>query len=70
MSVSVLVNGEQRQLTGGATVETLMRSLAGVPAGGGIAVAVEGEIVRRTDWPTTELAEGAHVEVVVAVQGG
>lgn len=70
MSVSVLVNGERQRLADRATVETLVSSLDGVPAGRGVAVALEGEVVRRADWATTELAEGARVEVVVAVQGG
>jgi sulfur carrier protein len=35
-----------------------------------VAVALEGEVVPRTAWPQTEIADGAHVEVVVAVQGG
>jgi sulfur carrier protein len=38
--------------------------------GRGVAVAVEGEVVPRGAWARTSLAEGAHVEVVAAVQGG
>jgi sulfur carrier protein len=36
----------------------------------GVAVAVGDHVVRRSDWSTTALADGARVEVVTAVQGG
>ena len=36
----------------------------------GVAVAVDGEVVPRRDWDRTTLYDGAHVEVVGAVQGG
>ncbi|MGB2710485.1 MAG: sulfur carrier protein ThiS, partial [Conexibacter sp.] len=36
----------------------------------GVAVAVDREVVRRSAWETTELAPGAQVEVVTAIQGG
>ena len=36
----------------------------------GVAVAVDGEVVPRADWPATALADGARVEVLTAVQGG
>ncbi len=36
----------------------------------GIAVAVDGEVVRRRDWGTSRLHDGARVEVVTAVAGG
>lgn len=35
-----------------------------------VAVARNGEVVRRGKWATTELAEGDAVEVLVAVAGG
>ncbi|MBV9311650.1 MAG: sulfur carrier protein ThiS [Solirubrobacterales bacterium] len=70
MSLRVLVNGESRELSDSATVETLVRALSTAPEGRGVAVAVEGHVVRRAEWATTELANGAHVEVVAAVQGG
>jgi len=48
----------------------VIESLHNAPEGRGVAVAVEGEVVPRAQWPTTELHEGATVEVVAAVQGG
>jgi sulfur carrier protein len=66
----VVVNGDPREVPPGATVTSLIETLSGVPQGRGVAVAVGGEVVPRSAWPRTELAEGMRVEVVVAVQGG
>jgi len=70
MSLSVTINGDRRELPAGSTVESVVASLENVPQGRGVAVAVEGEVVPRTRWPSTELHDGASVEIVVAVQGG
>ena len=70
MIVIVTVNGESRELGAGATVADVVEQLPAPPGGRGVAVAVNGEVVRRAAWPSTELADGARVEVVAAVQGG
>lgn len=70
MRVPVTVNGEPRELESGATVADVVASIPGAPEGRGVAVALDGEVVRRAAWDSTELASGARVEVVVAVQGG
>ena len=50
----------------GAAIEAL-----DLPAEGrGVAVAVNAEVVPRTEWETTELRDGARVEVLRAIQGG
>jgi sulfur carrier protein len=36
----------------------------------GVAVAVDGEVVPRGQWTSTELHDGQRVEVLQAVQGG
>ena len=36
----------------------------------GIAVAVNGDVVRRVAWPQVRLAHGGQIEVLTAVQGG
>jgi sulfur carrier protein len=66
----VLVNGEARELTAGTTVGQLVALIPGTPEGRGVAVALDGEVVPRGQWPQTQLADGARVEVVTAVQGG
>ena len=70
MTLSVTVNGHMRELPSGATVAKLIETMPGAPEGRGVAVAVEGEVVPRAQWQSTELREGATIEVVVAVQGG
>jgi sulfur carrier protein len=68
--VTVHVNGEPRELAPGTTVHALLAVLD-VPGGGrGVAVAVDAEVVPRGRWETTELDEGARVEVLRAIQGG
>jgi len=66
---AVTLNGEPRELREPATVEVAV-SAAGAPDGRGVAVAVDGEVVPRGEWATTEVREGQHVEVLHAVQGG
>jgi sulfur carrier protein len=70
MTVLVLINGEPRELPAGMTLAAAVASLPGTPQGRGVAVALDGEVVPRGAWPRTQLTEGAHVEVVAAVQGG
>jgi sulfur carrier protein len=70
VTVNVTVNGDRRELPAGATVASVVAELPNAPEGRGVAVAVGGEVVPRAQWANTALHEGAHVEVVVAVQGG
>ena len=65
----VTINGERRELDERATVEAVVRE-AGVPDGRGVAVALDGEVVPRGEWATTEVRDGQQIEVVAAVQGG
>ena len=66
---AVTINGERRELDDGATIEVAVRA-AGAPDGRGVAVALDGEVVPRGEWATTELREGQELEVLHAVQGG
>ena len=36
----------------------------------GVAVAIDGEIVRRSQWHTTRILDGSSVEIVPAAAGG
>jgi sulfur carrier protein len=65
----VTLNGERRELHEPATVEVAVRA-AGAPDGRGVAVALDGEVVPRGQWATTEVQDGQQVEVLHAVQGG
>jgi sulfur carrier protein len=66
----VLLNGEPRRLPPEATLELAVREAGAPEDGRGVAVAVDGEVVPRAEWPSTTLREGQRVEVLSAVQGG
>jgi sulfur carrier protein len=66
--MNVIVNGKERSLPGDATVATLVEAMSGRSRG--VAVAIDGEVVPRREWPDTALHDGSRVEVVAAIQGG
>lgn len=67
--MTIHVNGTPREVAGDTTVADLVASL--VPGDArGTAVAVDGEVVARSDWSTTTPPAGARVEILRAVQGG
>ena len=66
----VKVNGEPTELAEGATVSAVLERLDLERPGRGLAVAVDAEVVPRSEWDVRPLAEGAHVEVLTAIQGG
>lgn len=68
--MTLTVNGSAVDVPAGATVAALLARLGHDRAGRGMAVAVNGEVVPRSQWATTELAESDRVEVVAATQGG
>jgi len=63
----IRVNADDLEVDDQTTVATLLQSL-GYPDRG-IAVAVDHAVVPRSSWATT-LSDGAHIEVLTAVQGG
>ncbi|BBK42640.1 thiamine biosynthesis protein ThiS [Allostella vacuolata] len=65
----ILVNGERHAFPGGSVVELLQVIGVGTDRPG-IAVARNGELVRRRDWAATALADGDQVEIVTARGGG
>jgi sulfur carrier protein len=67
---SVTLNGERRELPDGATLELAVEEAGAGDAGRGVAVAVDGEVVPRSEWSGVRLREGQQVEVLHAVQGG
>jgi sulfur carrier protein len=64
----LLVNGEPRQVPLATTVDGLI-TLVGIERRG-VAVAVDGQVVPRSAWCSSSLADGAHVEIVSARPGG
>jgi len=66
----IFVNGEPVEAGGEPTIRDVLLALEIDPETAGIAVAVNAEVARRGVWPTRTLPDGAHVEIVRAVQGG
>ena len=64
------VNGEVRELPDGASVADVVRLFAVSADARGVAVALDGAVVRRGSWEATHVAEGARVEVLSAIGGG
>ena len=66
--MNVIVNGQPAELSDGATTAAAVQVLTSAVSG--IAVAVNGAVVRRGEWESTLLADGDQIEVLTAVQGG
>jgi sulfur carrier protein len=65
----IRVNGEDEPLRA-QTVATLLAEREIATDMRGIAVAVNGRVVPRADWPDAPLAAGDTIEIVLARQGG
>ncbi len=69
MKGTVILNGATCPLD----AETLSEFMVGRgydPARGGVAVAVNDQVVTRSGWDATLLQDGDRLEIVEAVQGG
>jgi sulfur carrier protein len=64
----IRLNGEPSDLVPGTTVAELLDAV-GAPDRG-VAVAVDAEVVPRSEWAGFTVPDGARVEVLTAVQGG
>jgi sulfur carrier protein len=68
--MTVELNGKATTLPDGASLADAIAAVGEEPDRRGIAVAVDGDVVRRPQWDTTRLREGQAIEIVRAVQGG
>ena len=68
--MTIQLNGELVALPGTATVAEAVARLGAGESRRGIAVAVDGEVVPRSEWEQTALRDGQRVEIVGAIQGG
>jgi sulfur carrier protein len=64
----IYVNGREHE--DAVTVSALLESLGFGERARGVAVALDGEVVPRSQWSSAPLVPGARVEVVGAIQGG
>jgi sulfur carrier protein len=64
----VNINGDTDEVPDDATVDDVVTQLG--KGRRGLAVAVNDEVVSRSQWSTTRLAENDRVEILTAAQGG
>lgn len=64
----ILLNGEPEPLSASSVAELL--ALKGISEQRGIAVALNGAVVRREAWHATRIRAGDRIEIVHARQGG
>jgi sulfur carrier protein len=68
MSEEIVVNGVA-SATDASTVEELLRA-HGLSGRRGVAVALNGAVIPRCDWPSARLRGGDQVEIIKATGGG
>lgn len=66
--MTIVLNGSERDVRDGMTVEELLSSLGAEP--GGIAVACNDAVVRRSAFAEHRIKAGDRVEIIKAVAGG
>lgn len=66
--MTLIVNGEPSAVEPPVTVAELLKAIDAPNRG--VAVAVDAEVVPRSEWAARSLSGGEHVEVLTAVQGG
>ena len=66
--MKLVVNGEHREFVDVIRLSDVVDELT--DAAQGIAVAVNANVVPRSSWAITVLADGDEIEVLTAVQGG
>lgn len=62
--MNIIVNGETREVQSHATIQVLVDNPQGM------AIALNGEVIRTSDWGSTTLRDNDAVEIVTARQGG
>lgn len=66
--MEIIVNKVNTEVDEGVSLYDLLEDRG--MTGPGIAVAVEGKVVRRADWPSLKLTAGMEITVITAVCGG
>ncbi len=66
----IRLNGEPQELCDGITIETLVQQQSKADSPQGIAVAQNGQVVRRAQWACTPVSPNDDIEILQAVAGG
>jgi sulfur carrier protein len=66
--MDVKVNGKWCEFPDGTTVADILDAMGGPRQG--VAVALNGTVVRRGSWDSVVVPRGASVDILTAVQGG
>ena len=69
-AITITLNGHIAQIAAGATVAEIIGAQGLSPEARGVAVALDGEVVRRAEWATTAVQPGQKLEMLTAVAGG
>jgi sulfur carrier protein len=67
-TVGIVLNGEPQRVPEGLNVARLLKFLE--IDGGRVAVELNREIVRKPEWDSADVSDGAQIEVVWFVGGG
>jgi len=68
--MEIVVNGKPRALPEAMTLRQFLETLPIPTLERGVAVCLNGELVRRPDWERTALQARDELEIVQATQGG
>ena len=68
--MNIIVNGESRALEAPATLREFLLSLNLPSLERGVAVCINGEMVRKAQWAQTRINPDDELEIVNATQGG
>jgi sulfur carrier protein len=68
--MNIKVNGEAKEVSPGLTLHQLLLDLEIDPSRPGIAVAIDQEVILRTQWGKTEIQQDSEIEIIRAAQGG
>ena len=68
--MKININGEEKSVVQDINVYDLLIMMELDPKQSGIAVAIDREVVPKSQWKSFVLDEGSDVEIIRAVQGG
>ena len=66
----ITVNGAPREVPDSLSLRQVLEALSLPSLERGVAVAVNGELVRRADWEQRQVRDEDRLEIVSATQGG